>query len=102
VFLAVGHGFSTTGSPSSGQTFLVKTLQCSQRPHEKEIAVKERLIRKHGADLSGEEDVQEKGLDHIVLIVGQSDLVTSVFPGQFEEVPAAKPRAEKTGAALRL
>jgi hypothetical protein len=65
------------------------------------------LKRKHGANLRTVKNVQEKRFDDVVLMMPESNLVTSQPMGQMEEQLSPFPRAEEAGvlsilAAIRL
>ena len=54
-------------------------------------------LGRHGLELRAEEHAQHRGLDHIVKVVAQGDLVAAQFPGLAVQVAPAHPGAQIAG-----
>jgi hypothetical protein len=55
------------------------------------------LKRKHGANLTAVKNVEKKGLDDVVLMVPEGDLITFEPVGQLKKFFPPLPGTEKTG-----
>jgi len=84
-------------SPLCG-VFLDQVLpDIGQRPDNVHFAAKNGLVRHHRADLPAVEHIDEQGLDDIVPVMGESDLVKAVFACDLEYPLAPEARTEEAG-----
>jgi hypothetical protein len=59
-----------------------------------------RLIRHHRADFTSIKHIDEQGFDHVVLVMGQCNLIAADFTCNFENPLSPESGTEKTGFFL--
>ena len=74
-----------------GKSFEKAFFHISQRADETELPLKVRLVRYHGANFAAKKDVEKECFDNVVFVMGQSQFIASVIPGEFEEPFSSKP-----------
>ena len=96
-----GQRFSTTGNRHSRGVFLDRLFRkIGQGPDNVELSPEYRLVGHHGADLPAVKHIDQQRLDNIIPVMGQGDLVASLFGGNLEDPFAPQAGAEKTGILL--
>jgi len=77
-------------------------FRVSERPDHVEFALEIGLVGEHGADLPSEEDVQKQGLDDVVFVVSQGNLLHLYSRASSKSLRRRSLEQRKQGLAFRL
>ena len=90
---------AVAGSPRQ-YILLLHIVQGPDQLHALKIGTVE--LGHHGIDLPSVEDPHKDGLNHIIKMVAQGNLVASQLPGMGVQVSPAHPGAEITGGLIHI
>lgn len=85
--------------PPGDDAVLVDAVQGADELHARKVGAVQ--LGQHGLELGAEEHAQHRGLDHVVKVVAQSDLVAAQLLCLAVQVPPAHPGAQVAWGTFR-